>query len=62
MAKSLRASRKKENKAKLRSRVHQPAEDARTERLSAKLLEVALKPREKDNDTDTDMMKDSNDG
>ncbi|KAI9790357.1 MAG: hypothetical protein M1816_005175 [Peltula sp. TS41687] len=41
MAKSLRASNKKGNKARLRSKVFGPVEDARTERLSAKLLELA---------------------
>ena len=46
MAKSLRSSRKKANKAKLRSRVHQPVEDARTERLAERLLEVVVKPKE----------------
>ena len=43
MAKGLRSSVKKANKAKLRSRVFRPVEDARTERLSAKLLELASK-------------------
>ena len=41
MARSLRSSRLKFNKTKLRSKVYQPVEDARIERLSAKLLEVA---------------------
>lgn len=41
MAKSLRSSIKKGNKARLRSKVFGPVEDARTERLSAKLLELA---------------------
>lgn len=41
MAKGLRSSIKKGNKARLRSRVFGPVEDARTERLSAKLLELA---------------------
>lgn len=45
MAKGLRSSVKKANKAKLRSRVFRPVEDARTERLSAKLLELASKRR-----------------
>lgn len=44
MAKSLRSSVKKGNKARLRSKVFRPVEDARTERLSAKLLELAAKP------------------
>ena len=45
MAKGLRSSVKKANKAKLRSRVFRPVEDARTERLSAKLLELSSKPQ-----------------
>lgn len=43
MAKGLRSSVKKSNKAHLRSRVFQQVDDARTERLSAKLLELAFK-------------------
>lgn len=45
MAKGLRSSVKKANKAKLRSTVFRPVEDARTERLSSKLLELASKQR-----------------
>lgn len=41
MAKSLRSSRNKANKSKLRSNVFGPAETERKERLSAKLLELA---------------------
>ena len=41
MAKSSRSSTKKSNKSKLRKKVFSPAEDARTERLSNKLLELA---------------------
>ena len=41
MAKGLRASNKKTNKSNLRTKVFKPVEDARTERLSAKLLELA---------------------
>ena len=41
MAKGLRSSTKKSNRAKLRSRVFGPVEAARTERLSRKLLELA---------------------
>lgn len=43
MAKGVRSSVKKANKTKLRSSVFRPVEDARTERLSAKLLELASK-------------------
>ena len=48
MAKGLRSSVKKANKSRLRDRVFGPAEDARKERLSAKLLELAMRPAEKD--------------
>lgn len=41
MAKSARASSKKRNHANLRKKVFGPAHDARTERLSAKLQEIA---------------------
>ncbi|EEQ32446.1 hypothetical protein McanMca71_004186 [Microsporum canis] len=41
MAKGLRSSVKKHNKALLRQKVFGPAADARTERLSAKLRELA---------------------
>ena len=47
MAKGLRASTKKANRSKLRSKVFEPVEDARTQRLSAKLLEIASRPRPK---------------
>ena len=53
MAKSLRASVKKANKSKLRSNVFARVEDARNERLSAKLLELASKPKEVDMKEDT---------
>lgn len=43
MAKGLRSSRNKANKSKLRSNVFGPAEIARKERLSAKLIELASK-------------------
>ncbi|PLB49538.1 hypothetical protein P170DRAFT_475829 [Aspergillus steynii IBT 23096] len=45
MAKSVRASVSKRNKAKLRATVFGPAVDARTERLSAKLQELASQPK-----------------
>lgn len=43
MAKGLRSSTKKANKAILRRRIFAPVEDARKERLSVKLLELASK-------------------
>ena len=55
MAKGLRASVTKRNKSKLRSRVFGPTEDARTERLSAKLLELAQQPKATQ---DTEMLVD----
>ncbi|KAI9040881.1 DUF2423 domain-containing protein [Aspergillus affinis] len=45
MAKSVRASVMKRNKAKLRANVFGPVVDARTERLSAKLQELASQPK-----------------
>jgi hypothetical protein len=45
MAKGLRASTRKRNNAKLRATIFGPAYDARTERLSAKLQELASQPR-----------------
>jgi hypothetical protein len=56
MAKSLRSSSKKNNKAKLRTKVFAGAENARTERLSAKLMDLASKPKV-DSIKDTDMEK-----
>ena len=45
MAKSARSSNTKRNNRNLRTKVFGPAHDARLERLSAKLQEVASKPR-----------------
>ena len=45
MAKSARASTKKSNRTKLRARVFRPIEDARTQRLSAKLMALASQPQ-----------------
>jgi hypothetical protein len=47
MAKGARASTRKANNSKLKSRVFGPVETARTERLSAKLLELASQPKPK---------------
>ncbi|EEH23182.1 hypothetical protein PABG_05393 [Paracoccidioides brasiliensis Pb03] len=46
MAKGLRSSVKQRNKAKLRAEVFGPVVDRRTERLSAKLVALASKPKE----------------
>ncbi|KAL2007183.1 hypothetical protein VTN00DRAFT_8621 [Thermoascus crustaceus] len=51
MAKGLRSSVRKRNKAKLRATVFGPAVDARTERLSVKLQELASQPRPKNSET-----------
>ena len=45
MAKGLRASSRKKNNQILRAKIFGPAVDARTERLSAKLQELAAKPK-----------------
>lgn len=45
MAKGLRSSRNKANNRNLKAKVFGPVENARKERLSAKLLELASKPR-----------------
>ncbi|KJR86348.1 uncharacterized protein SPSK_02795 [Sporothrix schenckii 1099-18] len=44
MAKSARASSRKNNNQKLKKNVFGPVESARTERLSAKLMELAAQP------------------
>ena len=56
MAKGLRSSRVKTNKSKLRAQVFGPVEDARKERLSAQLLELASRPRTSAN-SDTKMVE-----
>jgi hypothetical protein len=45
MAKGARASSKKANRTKLRARVFGPVEQARAERLHAKLLETIAQPK-----------------
>lgn len=45
MAKGARSSVRKTNNSKLKARVFGPVENARTERLSAKLLELASQPK-----------------
>lgn len=47
MAKGARASTTKTNHQNLKSKVFGPIESARTERLSAKLLELASQPKPK---------------
>jgi hypothetical protein len=45
MAKSVRASVSKRNRAALRKNIFGPIVDARTERLAAKLQEIASQPK-----------------
>ncbi|KAI1378275.1 hypothetical protein F4677DRAFT_389602 [Hypoxylon crocopeplum] len=45
MAKSARSSSRKANNQRLKSKVFGPVEEARAERLSAKLLELAAQPK-----------------
>ena len=60
MAKGLRSSTEKANKAILRRRVFGPEEDARKERLSVKLLELASKSQEKSTGKDPKMIDGNN--
>ena len=55
MAKGARASTNKANNVKLKANVFGPVENARTERLSAKLLELASQPKPKPAKDDIDM-------
>lgn len=50
------------NKTILRARVHRPVEDARIERLSAKLLELASKPKDEIKVIDSNMAIDDEQG
>ncbi|KEZ44864.1 hypothetical protein SAPIO_CDS2994 [Scedosporium apiospermum] len=62
MAKSLRSSSRKTNNQRLKSNVFGPAESARLERLSAKLMELASQPKpQKDTEMKADDLE-SNDG
>lgn len=53
MAKGLRASSKKANRSKLRAGVFGPVEQARAERLHAKLLETIQQPKPESSQMDT---------
>ncbi|KAG4419771.1 hypothetical protein IFR04_007081 [Cadophora malorum] len=55
MAKGARASTKKANNVKLKSKVFGPVETDRTARLSAKLLALAAQPKPKAAEKDVDM-------
>lgn len=54
MAKSIRASVSKRNRANLRKKFFGPVVDARTERLSAKLQELASQPRPEKEEMETE--------
>lgn len=60
MAKGARASSHKANNQKLKANVFGPIETARTERLSAKLLELASQPKLKPAKEDIDMEAEGN--
>ena len=62
MAKGLRSSKLKANRAGLRSRVFGPSEDARKERLSAKLLEIVAKPKPSATEAKDTVMEEDIDG
>ncbi|CCE34474.1 hypothetical protein E4U22_004829 [Claviceps purpurea] len=55
MAKSARSSTKKANNRRLYAKVFSPAEAARNERLSAKLLELAKQPKPESSDANMDV-------
>jgi hypothetical protein len=54
MAKGARASSKKANRTKLRARVFGPVEQARAERLHAKLLETIAQPKPEKTEMETE--------
>lgn len=60
MAKGARASTKKANNVRLKSKVFGPVESARVERLSAKLLELASQAKPEPAKADVEM--DAEDG
>jgi len=60
MAKGSRASSHKANNQKLKANVFGPVENARTERLSAKLLELASQPKPKPAQKDVAMGEEGN--
>ncbi|KAF4468654.1 family UPF0642 [Fusarium albosuccineum] len=58
MAKSSRSSTRKANNRRLVANVFGPAEDARAERLSAKLLELAKQPKPESSDVNMNTQED----
>ncbi|TID15849.1 hypothetical protein E6O75_ATG08907 [Venturia nashicola] len=59
MAKGLRATSKKNNRLKIRSRVYAPVDEARTERLSQRLLDLASQPKPAKTEMDVDAEKEA---
>ncbi|GAO18202.1 hypothetical protein UVI_02022690 [Ustilaginoidea virens] len=57
MAKSARSSTRKENNRRKFASVFSPAEAARNERLSAKLLQLARQPKPESSDVKMDAME-----
>ena len=55
MAKSARSNQRAKNNQKLRTRVFAPADQARTERLSEKLLQIASRPSDKQKEKQNEM-------
>ena len=55
MAKSSRAHQRQKNNTALRNKVFAPAEKARAERLSAKLMQIVSKPSERETQKDNEM-------
>ncbi|KAM5353786.1 hypothetical protein ACJ41O_000436 [Fusarium nematophilum] len=61
MAKSSRSSTRKANNQRLAAKVFGPAEAARAERLSAKLLELAQQPKPESSDVNMNIQEDDAD-
>ncbi|KAM0428240.1 hypothetical protein ACHAPT_007141 [Fusarium lateritium] len=61
MAKSSRSSTRKANNRRLVANVFGPAEAARAERLSAKLLELAQQPKPESSDVNMNIEEDNED-
>lgn len=55
MAKSTRSHQRQKNNAALRKRVFAPVDQARAERLSEKLLQIASQPTEKERQKQNEM-------
>ena len=55
MAKSTRSNKRQKNNASLRNRVFAPVDQARAERLSEKLLQIASQPSEREKQQQNEM-------